>query len=528
MHLPRLRLASQLSLLMATAVVTAVVVVGILSALNLRSGFKDYLQARDDEQLMRVVALMEQRSAKDPRLNWLRDDPDPMRSIMDEFNGRAARSPRRLEAPNFPPGPPPPQNGRPAPYAADRLHGGPPMGMPDGRPPPPPQREFPPPPRMDAPPPPRGERDRLGQRLMVRDAQGLRLAGRPIPLDAPRTIRAIKVDGVEVAFAELLREPEPEGLDARFLQLQTRRLLWASLAAILIAVLAACWLAGRWSRPLIALQRATRTIANGRSTEPLRPSGAREIAQLVEDVNHMAQSLAHLEKARRMWIAQISHELRTPLSVLRGEMEAIEDGARQPTPEMMKRLQEEVLQLTRLVDDLHTMSVADLAGLHCTFSDADANAWLWRVAHRFVLPAEQLGLRLTLPPHPTTPLPARWDFGRIEQLLVNLLTNSLRYTDAPGTVAVDWRADGDHLTLTVADSPPAVDPKDLKELFEPLFRADRARQRAGGHGSGLGLSIVRLIAQAHHGDAHAGLSATGGLLLTVRLSLMPDAEERAT
>jgi two-component system, OmpR family, sensor histidine kinase BaeS len=526
MHLPRLRLAYQLSLLMAAAVVTAVVVVGILSAFNLRSGFKDYLQARDDEQLMRVVALMEQRSAKDPQLNWLRDDPDPMRSIMDAFNGRAARSSRGTEP--LPPSalPPPPQEHRPPPYHADAERGRPPQGMRDDRPPPPAQRERPPPPRMNAAPPPRGDRDRLGQRLMVRDAQGQRLAGRPIPADAPRTIRAIKVDGVEVAFAELLREPEPEGLDARFLQLQTHRLLWASLVAILVAVLAAWWLAGRWSRPLVALQRATRTIASGRSAAALQPSGAREIAQLVEDVNHMAQSLERLEKARRMWIAQISHELRTPLSVLRGEMEAIEDGARQPSPEVMKRLQEEVLQLTRLVDDLHTVSVADMAGLHCTFTEGDAHAFLWRVADRFALPARQRGLRLTLPPREARPLPVRWDFGRIEQLLVNLLTNSLHYTDAPGTVAVGWHVDGVTLTLTVEDSQPAVDPQDLKELFEPLFRADRSRQRTDGHGSGLGLSIVRLIAQAHQGTAQASLSRAAGLLLTVRLRLQAGREDR--
>jgi two-component system sensor histidine kinase BaeS len=432
---------------------------------------------------MRLVAMIETRSANDPQLQWLRNEPEPMRAIMDAFNGRAGRTPRRPE--------------------------GPPPDRPD----------LPPPPRGQNPPPP-AARDNLGDRLIIRDSAGHSLAGRPHPADRPRTIRAIKVNGTEVAFAELMTEPEPEGLDARFLQRQTKRLLWAALAAIALSVLAAWWLAGRWSRPLVALQRATRAIARGRGThQPLEPGGALEIAQLVDDVNHMAGALDRLEKARRLWIAQISHELRTPLSVLRGEMEAIEDGARQATPEVMKRLQGEVLQLNRLVDDLHTVSVADMGGLRCTLSEGDAHAWLWRVAQSFVEPAARRGLTLSLPPQDSRAIPVQWDFGRVEQLLSNLIHNSLRYTDAPGRIAVNWYSEGTAVVLTVDDSKPGVSADDLKELFEPLFRADRARQRNADGGSGLGLAIVRSIAQALGGSVHASHAEMGGLRMTVRLPM---------
>lgn len=493
MRLPRLRIAHQLSLLIAAAVVLAVLVVGGLSVVNLRSGFRDYLQARDDEQLTRFVALLEQHAGDDPQLQWLRNDPEPMRALMDEFNGRPARGPR----------PPPPR-----PF--DR-------GAADDAPPLPPE---------GPPPGPRGGLGNLGDRLFIRDAQGHRLAGRPQPPGASRTVRAVKVKGVEVAFVDLVAEPEPEGVDARFLQRQTRRLLWAALGTIAAAVLAAWWMAGRWSRPLLALQRASRDIARGRRTQVLQPTGALEIAQLMEDVNTMTQELTRLETARRVWIAQISHELRTPLSVLRGEMEAIEDGARAPTPQVMSGLRDEVLQLNRLVDDLHTLSVADMGGLHCDRTEGDAHAWLWRVAQRFEGQARQRGLALLLPERAAPAIPACWDFGRIEQLLNNLLTNSLRYTDAPGSVAVAWRSDAHLLTLTVDDSAPGVSPADLRELFEPLFRADRARQRGDSHGSGLGLSIVRSIAQAHHGTVSAGPSPRGGLQLCVRLPLQPLPEAR--
>lgn len=511
MQLPRrLPIALQLSLLIASAVVVAVVVVGGLSFLNLRSGFKDYLQVRDDEQLMRFVTMVENRAATDPELQWLRQDPDPMRMLMDEFTGRASRGQR----------PPPP---------GPRGYGRPPRPE-DG--PPGQQGQGPPPPRPEDAPPRNGTnanatrgQGSLGERMLLRDAQGQRLAGRPQPPDAKRTTRAIKVNGVEVAFVDLLPEPEPEGVDARFLQRQTSRLIWAALGTILAAVLAAWWMAGRWSHPLLALQGATREIARGRRPEPLQPTGAREIAQLMEDVNTMTAELARLETARRVWIAQISHELRTPLSVLRGEMEAIEDGARQPTPQVMSSLRDEVLQLTRLVDDLHTLSVADVDGLRCHFAPGDAHAGLWRVAQRFEAQAQQRGLTLQLPPQTAPAIAVAWDFGRIEQLLANLLTNSLRYTDAPGSIAVDWRSDGRIVTLTVDDSAPGVSAADLRELFEPLFRGDKARQRSGDgqHGSGLGLAIARSIAHAHQGTIAAGASPRGGLQLTVRLPLQPDA-----
>ena len=218
--------------------------------------------------------------------------------------------------------------------------------------------------------------------------------------------------------------------------------------------------------------------------------------------------------------------LRTPLSVLRGEMEAIEDGARQPTPKVMSSLRDEVLQLTRLVDDLHTLSVADVDGLRCDFTPGDAHAWLWRVAQRFEAQAQQRGLTLMLPAQAAPPIAVNWDFGRIEQLLANLLTNSLRYTDTPGSVAVDWHSDGRVVTLTVDDSAPGVSQADMRELFEPLFRGDKARQRGDQHGSGLGLAIARSIAHAHKGTISASPSQRGGLQLCVHLPVQPEVAAR--
>jgi two-component system sensor histidine kinase BaeS len=294
-------------------------------------------------------------------------------------------------------------------------------------------------------------------------------------------------------------------------------------------VLAAWWVAGRWSRPLRQLQQATHRIARGEPGVQLDVAtvgrGAVEIDELLADVNAMVLSLGAMEASRRRWIAQISHELRTPLSVLRGEMESIEDGARAPTPGVMASLREEVVQLTRLVDDLHMLSMADINQLSCSFAAGDISEALARMARRFETRATQLGLSLLFKAGAPA-LVAHWDWGRIEQLLSNLLENSLRYTNAPGQIQVHWRLQQELVLLTVEDSAPGVAAENLHRLFEPLFRLDAARTRTGQHGSGLGLSIVRAIVQAHQGKVQAKPSPLGGLTIEVALPLQPQTAER--
>ena len=487
----RLRIAHQLSLLLTAAVVLAVLAVGGVSLWSLRSGFGDYLRQRDEEQLTRFVQLLERRAAADPSMDWLRGNRNAQRDLMDELIGRPIQ----------------PRTGRPEETTDERGE--------------PPHRRRPPHRRPS-------EAGNIADRIVVLDVRGDWLAGRRQPPHLARTVRAVQVNGADVAFVELVAEREPEGIDARFLQRQTTGMLITAFSTIAIALLAGWWVARRWSRPLRQLQLATHRIARGEQgvriavpgTPGARRSGAMEIDELVTDVNAMVEALAKLEDSRRHWIAQISHELRTPLAVLRGEMESIEDGARQPTPAVMASLREEVAQLTRLVDDLHTLAVADLGQLPCHFTAGDANTALARMVRRFETRAGQLGLALAIQPAAHA-ISAHWDFGRVEQLLSNLLENSLRYTRAPGEVKVHWRVLGDVLQLTVEDSAPGVTASQLDQLFDPLFRVDSARSRNGQHGSGLGLSIVRAIAQAHGGTVSANVSRLGGLAIQVSLPLQP-------
>lgn len=515
----RLTLAQQLLWLVGGMAMLATLSLGGLSLWNLRSGFDDYLQLRDEAELTRLARLVQARSLQDPGLNWLRGHPAAMRGLMDEFMA-SGRPQGRQDRPDRPERPPPKPG---ADHPPQGEHARPPPGpwgapRPDGPPPRPVEFDGP------SPPPPRpGPPGRWADRILIRDMQGRLLAGRDAPAQARRSQQEVQVNGQAVAVIELWAERELDNIEAHFLQRQYTGLLMATLLTLGLTLLVAWRLAGRWSRPLRALQQASQAIAQGDRQLRLQPAGAHEIAQLAQDMNRMAAELARHEGARQLWIAQISHELRTPLAVLQGELEAIEDGARQPDAALIARLHGEVLQLARLVNDLHTLSMADLGQLPCELSSGQASDTLMGAAQGFELRAQQHGLQLHLQGGP--PAAVYWDHGRIRQLLANLLDNSLRYTQAPGRIELSWQlqgsGEGAQLLLRVQDSAPGVPEAALEQVFEPLFRADQARSRQAQqpHGSGLGLSIVRAIVLAHQGQISARTSALGGLCVEVWLPL---------
>jgi two-component system sensor histidine kinase BaeS len=497
----RLRIVHQLSLLLVGAVLLAVVAVGAAVAWNLQAGFSDYLRTRDREHLERFAALVSARAERDPGFAEMRPGQLPMRELMDEFSEtegivippRRPRPPPRGDV--GPPGEGPRGDG-PAPDA-DQAQG------PDstrpllrGRPPP----------------------DGLARRLQVTDPDGVRIGGPMLDpqralLDAPVIVR-----GRVIAHIRMLPSNELAAVDLRFLRRQYLGVGVAAVVTLLLALVVAVLIAPRLGRPLHRLQAATRRIASGELGVVVPASGVREMAALIDDVNHMSMSLKKLEGARRSWVAQISHELRTPLSVLLGELESIEDGARQPTPEVLANLRAEVLQLVRMVNDLHTLSMADLGALPCEFVDGDASVVFARALQRMEERVRKAGLVLDAPKE-SAPIPVHWDFGRIEQVLVNLVENSLRYTIAPGRLSVTWSLVQARVHLRVEDTPPGVAPADLDQLFEPLFRADRSRHRSAidGGGSGLGLTICKAIVLAHGGTIRAEPSPLGGLCVVVDL-----------
>ena len=326
-----------------------------------------------------------------------------------------------------------------------------------------------------------------------------------------------------ITIGALLYNPPPSielfdsAAEQRF-ELQQLQATWSIAGlSVLLAALVSYLLARLLLVPIQRMARATRQVAAGDYSVRIPIHSQDELGQLAQDFNAMAQSLAATEKLRLALVADISHELRTPLAILQGEIEALLDGLRQPTPETLQSLKQEVVQLNQLINDLHMLSLADSGALEFELHpNTDLRAILQRCydAYRPRLEAKGLHLRMDVPELPTL----HADSTRLNQLFSNVLENSLRYTHAPGDVLIHAQIQADDLHIFIDDSAPGVASEHLPRLCERLYRVDPSRSRVLG-GSGLGLALCERIAQAHQGHIQAQHSPLGGVRIHVVLPL---------
>ena len=252
------------------------------------------------------------------------------------------------------------------------------------------------------------------------------------------------------------------------------------------------------SRPLADLTAATQAVAAGDLSVrvPVRHHG--EVRELATAFNAMTEELARADELRRNLTADVAHELRTPLSVIRGKLEGALDGVYPCTPEHLSPILEEIKLLTRLVEDLHLLSLAEAGQLPLEKQATDVGALLRDVQVNFSPQAadRDVTLALDLP----TELPeVMADRRRIGQVLGNLLTNALRHTPAGSRVTLSAAVSEGMVRVTVADTGTGIPPEDLPYIFERFWRGEKSRSRAGG-GAGLGLAIAKHLVQAHGGE----------------------------
>lgn len=328
---------------------------------------------------------------------------------------------------------------------------------------------------------------------------------------------ALKHNGRVVGYLGLL--PRPRTYDTQQLQfVQQQRLALTLIAAtaLLISALIALPLAGRLVRPIKTLATAARRLSAGDYQTRVPVLASHELAQLAQDFNSLALTLEKNERDRRQWVADISHELRTPLAVLRGEIEALQDGVRLTTPEALASLHAEALHLGRLVEDLYQLSLSDLGTLTCHKHRLNPAETLHGVIDLFRTPFRNKNIQLVADDAswPTAEVVA--DPERLHQLFSNLLENALRYTDPGGVVNISVKTDKDRVIIHLRDSAPGVPADELERIFDRLYRLETSRRRADG-GAGLGLAICRNIVEAHEGRITAHLSPLGGLWIRIEL-----------
>jgi signal transduction histidine kinase len=297
-----------------------------------------------------------------------------------------------------------------------------------------------------------------------------------------------------------------------------RGVLVAGLVAGVLGLLLALGLAYTLLRPVRDLTLASQKLADGDLTQRVEIHGDDELAKLGQSFNQMASSLQQIQESRRLMTADIAHELRTPLAVQRANLEALQDGVYPLTVENLAPVIEQNHLLTRLVEDLQTLALADAGQIVLERTPTDLISLAERVVEKFQPQAASHHVSLGFsPPAASIPL-LSLDPVRLEQMLTNLLSNALRYTPPGGQIGVVITPNSKVVRLTVHDSGPGIPDEALPFIFERFYRADRSRSRTEG-GSGLGLAIARNLARLHGGDLTASNHPSGGALFTLTLPL---------
>jgi len=348
----------------------------------------------------------------------------------------------------------------------------------------------------------------IDPRLLLFDAKGGLLIGRA-EMASQAVLKPIGSGGRVVGYLGYVPRLERlQSLERVYLRRQHQAFGAVAVGMVLAAFVLAAGLAYWLSRRVSALVSTTNALIRGDYTARVTPHGHDELAQLAGDFNTLAATLAAARAARRAWIADIAHELRTPLAVLRAEIESLQDGVRPLNQDNVASLAHETARLTRLVEDLHTLSLSDQGALSYHREPVDLAEVLRDTVSAQRREADARGLAVSLELGDDTVVLA--DETRLAQVFANLMQNSLRYTDAPGRIAIAVRREGDRAVVEWHDSAPGVAADEMPRLTERLYRVEVSRSRATG-GSGLGLAIARAIVEGHDGTITATASPLGGL-----------------
>lgn len=280
-----------------------------------------------------------------------------------------------------------------------------------------------------------------------------------------------------------------------------RVLLIGAAAGLVLGGIGAWWLLRRILLPLERLMSATRAIATGNLAVRVPDAPDPELQRLADAFNQMAAALQRVEQLRRSLVEDVAHELRTPLTSLQGYLEAMADGVVEPTPEMLRTVHEEIVRLTRLVEELDQLARGEAGNREAERAEVDLLALVERAVaiQSPDLASRRIGIRVE-DGRPVPKLLAEPD--AIGQVVSNLMQNAARYTDDGGEIVVRLNEEGGWVRCAVENTGAEIPAAQLPLIWERLHRVDASRARASG-GAGIGLTIVRQIVEAHGGQVGA-------------------------
>lgn len=268
------------------------------------------------------------------------------------------------------------------------------------------------------------------------------------------------------------------------------------IVALILALIFGYMMSKSISTPISRVINTAEMIAKGcyddRSNEI---SYIKEISQLNGAINNLAASLEKQEKLRKRLTADVAHELRTPLATLQGSIEAMLDGIWEPDAKRLKSVHEEITRLGRLVGDMEKLTRVESGNLALDKSEFDITQLIKSILTNFEKEYTDKGIEVAVEGKPVSILADR---DKISQVIINLMSNAVKFTDKDGGIRLSVASEGDNAVITVLDTGNGISPEDQPYIFERFYRADASRSRLTG-GAGIGLTIVKSIVDAHKG-----------------------------
>jgi signal transduction histidine kinase len=302
-----------------------------------------------------------------------------------------------------------------------------------------------------------------------------------------------------------------EEIQLRSQLLRTNLIAGVTSAAIALAV--ALYLAVTLSRPLRRIRAGAEAMGAGDLATRVPESGDDEIAAVAVALNRLAETLQQEEGLRKESVADLAHELRTPVMGILARVEAAQDGVLEDDAANLSAMHDEALRLSRLLDDLSALAEAERPGLLLDAEPVDLAAIARAQTAAFAGAFAEKGIALEADLRPAE---VNGEPKRLEQVVVNLLSNALRYTDTGGRVLVTVRPDDGAALLEVSDTGIGIAEEDLPRVFTRFWRGEKSRSRDTG-GAGIGLSIVKELVQAHGGAVEVESTPGQGSLFRVTL-----------
>jgi signal transduction histidine kinase len=284
-------------------------------------------------------------------------------------------------------------------------------------------------------------------------------------------------------------------------------------AALLAAVGVSAWMSRRVVAPVQSLTQASLRIADGHYDQRVvkmgtAPESADELGQLAHAFDQMAERLEHTEQMRSQLLGDVSHELRTPLTVIKGTMEALQDGVLPAGPATFAQVEQEAERLQRLVNDLQELSRVEAGAYTLERHPLAVETLVQTAIQRLEQPFRQKQIALTTQVAPNLPA-IQGDQDRLLQVLLNLLSNASQYTPAGGQVCLQVELCGGEVVISVKDNGVGIPPEHIGHLFTRFYRVDKSRSRQAGGGSGIGLTIAKHLVEAHGGRIWAESRGAG-------------------